>query len=74
MFTISIEKVFAASHQLALPNGSKEPEHRQNWIVVVAVSTEELDEIGLVMDFNKLSAIVDEVISKFEDKKLEELD
>ena len=74
MFTISIEKSFAASHQLTLPNGSKELQHRHDWIVVATVSSQELDEMGLVMDFNKLSAIVDEIISRFEGAKLEELD
>ena len=70
MFTISVETHFRASHQLALPDGSKEPVHRHNWLVTADVSSNKLDNMGVVMSFQKLKAAIDSTIAEFDGKAL----
>ncbi len=74
MFTISVETHFWASHQLSLPDGSKEPAHHHNWLVTADVSTNKLNNMGLAMDFNRLKAIVDELIAGFDNTAIENTD
>ena len=56
MFTISVETQFKAGHSVALPDGSREPEHEHFWAVSVEVSTDKLNGSGVVMDFAQLKA------------------
>ena len=74
MFTVSIETHFRASHQLTLPDGSKEPAHRHNWSVITDVSNSKLNNMGLVIDFHRLKAMVDDLVAEFDNKALEESD
>ena len=59
MFTISVETHFWASHQLHLPDGSKEPSHYHNWLVTVQVAAEKLNEIEInvaeVVDYLRIT-------------------
>ena len=61
-FEITISKDFSAAHQLRLYDGSLEPLHGHNWAVKVTVKSQNLDAIGVVMDFHRLEALVDEII------------
>lgn len=72
MFTVSVETSFWASHQLTLPDGSKEPVHRHNWSVTAQVSSSKLNRIGLVMDFNLLREMVDNIVAQFDNIQLSE--
>ena len=74
MFTVSVETHFWASHQLTLPDGSKEPLHRHNWSVTADVSSEALNNTGLVMDFRQLKAMVDKTIAEFDNMALDKID
>ena len=74
MFTVSVETHFWASHQLTLPDGSKESLHRHNWAVTANVSSSELDSMGLVTDFRWLKAMVDNIVADFDNIQLEQLD
>lgn len=74
MFAISVEMSFQASHQLALPNGSKEPAHSHNWSVKAEVAAENLDEMGVVMDFHKLRAYLGDIIAPFDNSQLDAID
>ena len=62
MFEITAERDFAASHQLKLYDGALEPLHGHNWRVRVAVAAQNLDPIGVVMDFHELKRLLDEVV------------
>ena len=53
-FEISVVRTFAAAHQLRLYDGTLEPLHGHNWRVEVTVAAEQLDSIGVVMDFHEL--------------------
>ena len=74
MFTISVETHFRASHQLALPDGSKERAHRHNWLVTADVSSETMNPLGVVMDFQQLKAMVDDIVAELENAPLDKLD
>ena len=73
MFTISVETHFWASHQLVLPDGSKEPRHHHNWLVTVEVGSKKLNDMAVVMDFHELKAMVDNIIADFNNKALNQI-
>ena len=70
VFTISVEMSFRASHQLSLPDGSKEPTHSHVWSVIVEVSAAELDDTGVVMNFHKLRAELGDIIAPLDNSQL----
>jgi len=74
LFTVSIETYFWASHQLVLPDGSKEPQHQHNWAVTAEVGSSELNSMGLVMDFYRLKALVHNIVSELDDTAMERID
>ena len=74
MFTISVERRFWASHQLSLPDGSKEQLHGHNWSVTAELSSEELDSMGVVMDFEQLKAMLDDITAGLGDGEFEKND
>ncbi|UCE99037.1 MAG: 6-carboxytetrahydropterin synthase [Planctomycetota bacterium] len=74
MFTISVETSFDASHQLALPDGSKEQLHEHTWAVTADVGSEKLDGMGLVMDFGHLTSAVDNIVSELDNTTLERIE
>jgi len=73
MFTVSVETYFWASHRLVLPDGSKEPLHNHNWSVTADVSSEKLDSMAVVMDFQKLKEMVDNIVAEFDNTTLNEI-
>jgi len=74
MFTISVETSFRASHQLTLPDGRREPVHSHDWLVTAELGSGKLNDMGVVMDFHLLRAMLDEVIAGFGDTSLEKVD
>jgi 6-pyruvoyltetrahydropterin/6-carboxytetrahydropterin synthase len=74
LFRVSVETSFRASHQLPLPDGSKESVHQHNWVVCANVSGNKLNSMGLVMDFHKLKAMVDDIVSGFDNASFHEID
>ena len=74
MWTVSVETHFWASHQLTLPDGSKEPAHSHNFSVTADVGTEKMTDMGLVMDFRRLKAILDNIVADFDNVALDEID
>jgi 6-pyruvoyltetrahydropterin/6-carboxytetrahydropterin synthase len=71
MFTIRVETHFLASHRLKLPDGMMEPAHDHDWLVTADVSSSKLDNMGLVMSFQKLKAMLDEIVSDFDEAALD---
>jgi 6-pyruvoyltetrahydropterin/6-carboxytetrahydropterin synthase len=74
MFTVSVETYFWASHQLTLPTGSKEPLHYHNWSVTADVSSDKLDRMGLVIDFHRLKAMLDNTVTELANSPLDKID
>jgi 6-pyruvoyltetrahydropterin/6-carboxytetrahydropterin synthase len=74
MFLISVETHFNASHQLVLPDGSKEPVHNHDWKVTANVSSDKLNNMGIVMNFQKLKAMVNEAVAEFDNSAMETIE
>lgn len=81
MFTISVETSFWASHQLVTPTsdcadesgGLKEPLHHHNWLVSAHVSSDKLNSMAVVMNFQELKAMVDNIVAEFDNTALNEI-
>jgi 6-pyruvoyltetrahydropterin/6-carboxytetrahydropterin synthase len=72
-FDITATREFAAAHQLRLYDGSMEPLHGHNWRVTVTVRSEELDPIGVVMDFHELERLVNAIVDPMHNRHLNDL-
>ena len=59
---------------MVLPDGSKEPAHSHDWVVTTAVSSEKLDDMGVVMDFRTLKEIVESVTAELDNTLLGEVE
>lgn len=73
MFTISVERRFHASHQLTLPDGSKESVHNHDWVVTASLSSEKLNNMGVVVDFHILKSLIDKAVAGFDNSALESI-
>ena len=51
LHTIIVEARFDATHHVRLHDGTTEPPHEHSWTVRMHVSRPELDEFGMVLDF-----------------------
>ena len=72
-FSITTTRRFSAGHQLRLYDGSLEPIHGHNWRVMVTVSAERVDSIGVVMDFHELERLLDVIVMPMHNRHLNEL-
>lgn len=72
MYTVIVETTFDAQHQLTLGDSAKEPVHHHNWGLACAISTCKVDKMGLAYDFNRLKAMLDQIVAEFKDTKLED--
>ena len=70
MFEVCIKSDFKASHQLRYLDGEYERLHGHNWLVEVAAERQELDAIGVVVDFEVLKKKLAEVLQPFDHARL----
>ena len=73
MFEIEIDRGFSAAHQLKGYDGDCRNLHGHNYEVTVTVNADSLNEIGIALDFKRLKAALDEVISPYDHRNLSEL-
>jgi len=73
MFEIDIERDFSAAHFLKGYDGDCSCLHGHNWLVQVIVKAEELDEVGIALDFKKLKSEVDALFDYLDHKCLNDL-
>ena len=73
MYDLMIESQFSSAHQLRGYKGKCEALHGHNWRVQVTVSSDKLDDIGIVIDFHELKKISCEVISSLDHSFLNEV-
>ncbi len=66
MFDLQIEAQFSAAHQLRGYKGKCEDLHGHNWRVQITVSSDKLNDIGMVIDFHELREMTGEVISSLD--------
>ena len=68
-----MESGFEAGHRRG-PAGEELPLHHHEWKVAVRVRSEELDHIGIVVDFRLVRAALDEVLAELDQRVLEEVE
>lgn len=73
MYELSVEEHFAAAHNLRGYEGECENLHGHNWRVQLLLAAEELDELGMVMDFREVKKVLKEVLARFDHKYLNEV-
>ena len=73
MFELDIQKEFSAAHFLKDYNGDCAKLHGHNYLVQVFVQSEELDEIGIALDFKVLKKELDAILTELDHKYLNEL-
>ena len=74
MYKITKKFEFSAAHHLPNYKGSCENVHGHNYSLEVCVAGEELDEIGILIDFKDLKKIVQEnILSKLNHTDLNEI-
>jgi 6-pyruvoyltetrahydropterin/6-carboxytetrahydropterin synthase len=66
MYDVTVKTGFAAAHQLRLYDGKYENLHGHNWTAQVTVEADELDPIGVGIDFVKLKAMVEKNLSELD--------
>jgi 6-pyruvoyltetrahydropterin/6-carboxytetrahydropterin synthase len=74
MFEVSVEYSFAAGHALRGYKGKCENIHGHNYKVRVTVGGEELNSIGLLIDFSDLRAAVRGLAERFDHQFLNDLE
>ena len=73
MVEIEIERCFSAAHQLRGYNGNCSNLHGHNYRVTVTVRSNELDRIGIALDFRKLKQELDSLLEEYDHRNLSEL-
>lgn len=73
MFTIFKDFTFAAAHAIRGHRGECRHLHGHNYRVRVHVAAEELDEIGMVVDFADLKELVAEVLGPFDHRNINDV-
>jgi 6-pyruvoyltetrahydropterin/6-carboxytetrahydropterin synthase len=66
MFEVTIEETFAAGHALRGYRGKCENVHGHNYRCQVTLEGEQLDEIGLLVDFVELKKVVHAVLDRMD--------
>lgn len=73
MYELTIEGSFASAHQLRGYKGKCENLHGHNWKVELTVTGDELNEIGLLIDFHDLKRVLGEVLDRLDHKNINEV-
>ncbi|MDY6967992.1 MAG: 6-carboxytetrahydropterin synthase QueD [Spirochaetota bacterium] len=74
MFQVKVTDHFAAAHQLLGYEGKCEGLHGHNWKVEVCLEGENLDKIGMLIDFKVLKKMLKDVLEELDHKMLNELE
>lgn len=74
MYVLTIEDHFASAHQLRGYRGKCENIHGHNWKVVMSVKGDRLNDIGLLIDFQDLKAILKTITNYLDHKNINEIE
>ena len=74
MFEVTVEQTFAAGHALREYKGKCENVHGHNYRVQVTVEGEQLNRIGLLVDFVELKRVVREVVDRLDHQFINDLE
>ena len=74
MFEISVEVAFEAAHFIKNYPGKCARLHGHNWIVEAIVEGNELNELGILIDFKILKTELNKILEEFDHRFLNELE
>ena len=73
MFEVSVEQTFAAGHALRGYKGKCENVHGHNYRVEVLVQGQQLDSIGLLVDFVEVKRLIQSVVDYLDHRFINDL-
>ena len=73
MYEVTVKTGFSAAHQLRLYDGKYENLHGHNWSAVVVVEADELDAMGVGIDFVRLKKFVEEILGELDYQNINEI-
>jgi len=73
MYETAIETHFSSAHRLRQYNGECERLHGHNWNVQVSITSEKLNDLGMVVDFKELKDKTNALMGKFDHQYLNEI-
>jgi len=73
MYDVTVKTGFSAAHQLRLYDGKFENLHGHNWTAQVTVEADELNPIGVGIDFVELKEMVDRILSRLDYQNINEI-
>ncbi|MBI4383044.1 MAG: 6-carboxytetrahydropterin synthase [Nitrospinae bacterium] len=73
MYEVTVKTRFSAAHQLRYYDGKYENLHGHNWTAIVTVQAEELDAIGVGIDFVELKKKTDSILSRIDYQNINQI-
>src|SRR5665648_546420 len=73
MYNLKVQGTFSSAHNLRGYKGKCEDLHGHNWIVEVVISSAQLDDIGMVLDFKYLKKKLNVILEQMDHKYLNKL-
>ena len=73
MYDVTVKTGFSAANQLRLYDGKYENLHGHNWTAQVTVEADELNPIGVGIDFVELKEMVEKILSRLDYQNINEI-
>jgi len=73
MYELGVKRRFSAAHQLRGYKGKCEDLHGHTFMVEVRVRAEDLDDIGLAMDFKEIKSLIDRILDQYDHSLLNDI-
>ena len=73
MYSITVEAGFNATHRTARADGTLEPQHGQHWTIRVCIARDDLDDHGMVVDFEEAQRALRSVVEPLHHTHLNEI-
>lgn len=74
MFEVAVQETFAAGHALRGYKGKCENVHGHNYRVEITVKGEQLDAIGLLVDFAEVKQLIRKVVARLDHRFINDLE
>lgn len=73
MYLLNVTDIFSAAHRLCGYKGACANLHGHNWKVRVGIACEELDAIGMALDYGIIKGILTAILDQFDHEYLNDL-
>jgi 6-pyruvoyltetrahydropterin/6-carboxytetrahydropterin synthase len=74
MFKLVVKKEFSSAHILVGHPGACKRMHGHNWVVEAKVEGDQINKIGMVIDFKDIKNELEKIISKLDHRYLNDLE